>query len=192
MQTNIEITVDEATPALAALVALGEDLTPVMRGMAGVMHDSVEENFRAQGRPAWTPLAPSTLRKRRQSGSSAKILQRTGRLASITPSSGRDYAAVGTNVVYGPIQHFGGTIQRAAFPQLGLRLRTTGSGALLRNARGGAIFASGKHKQARAVRATVGAHEIRIPARPFLVVPPVDMPKLLDVPANALKAAWRL
>ncbi len=80
------------------------------------MHDSVEENFRVEGRPAWTPLAPSTLRKRRQSGSNAKILQRTGRLAaSITPDSGRDYAVVGINVVYAPIQHFGGTIQRAAF-----------------------------------------------------------------------------
>jgi phage virion morphogenesis protein len=191
MDVKIEITRDEATVALAALVALGEDLTPVMRGLAGVMHDSVEENFRAEGRPRWTPLAPSTLRKRRKSGRGTKILQDTGRLAgSIAFDWGRDFAVVGTNVVYGPIQHFGGSIARAAYSPLGLRLRTDRSGALVRNARGGAIFASASHKQARSVRAEVGAHSIRIPARPFLVVPDADMPKLLAIPAEALKAAW--
>lgn len=190
MDVKIEITRDEVTVALAALVGLGEDLTPVMRGLAGVMHDSVEENFRAEGRPRWPPLAPSTLRKRRKSGRGTKILQDTGHLAgSIAFDWGRDFAVVGTNVVYGPIQHFGGTIARDASAR-DLRLRTDRSGALVRNARGGAIFASASHKQARSVRAEVGAHSIRIPARPFLVVPDADMPKLLAIPAEALKAAW--
>lgn len=191
MQIKVEVVNDEASGALARLSALGADLTPVMRGMAEAMHASVIENFRAQGRPPWAPLAPSTLRKRRQSGQAARILVMTARLRnSITSAYGRDYAAVGTNVVYGPIQHFGGTVNRAARSVLSLRLRTDTKGGLMRNARGGAIFA-GRKDRARAQRATVGAHTITIPARPFLVIPPTDMPKLAAVPLAALKAAWR-
>ncbi|MCC6195709.1 MAG: phage virion morphogenesis protein [Burkholderiales bacterium] len=161
-RTEIKIEVDaaQAQAALRRLLEAGEDLTPIMADIAGTMQREVEENFRAQGRPAWTPLAPSTLRRRRQSGADAKILQHTGQLAaSITPSSGRDFAQVATNKIYGPIQHFGGTIRRAPRPS--------------RSKRGG----------------TTKGGEIRIPARPFMVLSEAGLEKIRLAPTRVLQSA---
>jgi phage virion morphogenesis protein len=149
----VHIEVDDAAvrSALARLVALGQDLRPVMQKIAGVMHDAVEENFAQQGRPRWPDLRPSTLRRRRDRGKSAKILQDSGRLAgSIRPDHGPDYAQVSTNVEYARIQHFGGTIERAPH-SIRLRHRTDAKGNLLRQGKNGRllIFAKDEHKRAR-------------------------------------------
>lgn len=87
---------------LRKLTRVMSDLTPIMRGIAGIMHSAVEENFEQEGRPPWPP----SRRALRQGG---KTLQDTGRLAaSITSSYTRDSAIVGTNVKYGAIHQFGG------------------------------------------------------------------------------------
>ena len=90
-------------------------LTPVMRQIAGIMHDSVEQNFEDEGRPGkWKALAEITIEKRREKGHwPGKILQVKGQLAaSISTSYGRDFAAVGTNKVYAAIHQFGGDAGR--------------------------------------------------------------------------------
>jgi phage virion morphogenesis protein len=112
----IEIKVDdkEAKKALAALMQRGGDLAPVTRVIAGIMHDEVEQNFEEEGRPKWKALSGSTIKQREQKGHwPGKMLQDEGRLAgSIEAGSDDSSAWVGTNLVYAPIQHFGGNAGR--------------------------------------------------------------------------------
>lgn len=101
----IEIKVENAA-AVAALSRLADAVqkrAPLMRSLAGIMADAVEENFAQEGRPQWLGIQPNP---RRAGG---KILQDTGRLAaSIVSSSDNDGAVVGTNVKYAAIHQFGG------------------------------------------------------------------------------------
>ena len=79
----------------------GQNLSPVMRVIAGIMRAEVKENFEAEGRPKWKQSA----RAKKEGG---KTLQRSGRLAkSITSRSDSDSAIVGTNVVYAAAHQFG-------------------------------------------------------------------------------------
>lgn len=101
----IDIKIDRSS-VMQTLERLEQAVThraPVMRAIAEVMADAVEENFAREGRPAWQGLKPNP---RRDGG---KILQDSGRLAaSIVPSSDNNNAAVGTNVKYAAIHQFGG------------------------------------------------------------------------------------
>lgn len=143
---------------------------PLMRAIAGLFADETEINFASQGRPAWLGLRPATLKRR---GADAKILQDTGRLAaSVSTQYGTDFARVGSNAVYAAIHQFGGTIDKAAFSSWGA-LRTDRHGNLLRQGTEGrgknlAVFAKGSHKRVKAIRYTVAAHQIKIPARPYM------------------------
>lgn len=99
---EIKIAEDTITAALKAIQSRLSDMTPIMRQIAGIMHDAVEENFSQQGRPKWKPSGRSL----REGG---MTLQDTGRLAaSITSRSTGNQAIVGTNVVYAAIHQFGG------------------------------------------------------------------------------------
>lgn len=81
----------------------GQDMSPVMSGIALELERQTEKNFEAEGRPKWLGIQP---RKGREGG---KILQDTGQLAaSITSSSDAASATVGTNKVYAAIQQRGG------------------------------------------------------------------------------------
>lgn len=102
MQIKIELKDDQITRLFSSLQKKLGNLTPVMKQIAGIMHDAVEENFEQQGRPRWKP----SKRARREGG---KTLQDTGRLAaSIKPKHTANSAVVGTNVVYAAIHQFGG------------------------------------------------------------------------------------
>lgn len=100
----------EVQKALSNLAGKGKNMRPAMRNVAGIMHDAVEENFEAQGRPRWKPLKPPTIKQREKKGYwPGKILQRRGELAtSITEKINDHSAAVGTNKKYAAIQHLGG------------------------------------------------------------------------------------
>jgi phage virion morphogenesis protein len=99
---EIKIEKDTITSALQAINSRLSDMTPIMRQIAGIMQDAVEENFAQQGRPRWKPSA-------RASREGGMTLQDTGRLAaSITSRSTGNQAVVGTNVVYAAIHQFGG------------------------------------------------------------------------------------
>ncbi|WP_448761746.1 phage virion morphogenesis protein [Acinetobacter tandoii] len=77
------------------------DTTPLMRSLSLALLNVTEENFAAQGRPAW-----AALKHPREGG---QILQKTGQLAaSVTPFHGVDHAGVGSNKVYAAIHQFGG------------------------------------------------------------------------------------
>ncbi|MCM8595367.1 phage virion morphogenesis protein, partial [Accumulibacter sp.] len=110
----IEIKVDTTavTQALERLARSAADTSPVMRAIAGVMHDAVMENFQQGGRPAWVPLKPATLAQKRKLGYGDKPLIRRGGgqslYSSITSRSDQNSAVVGTDVVYAAIHQFGG------------------------------------------------------------------------------------
>lgn len=161
--------------SLGRFEAAGADLSPLMRIFAGMLADTVEENFAQQGRPKWTALSARTIRERQKKGYwPGKILQRRGELArSVHQGSNRNSAWVATNLRYAKIHHYGGEIQRAPFGGA-VRLRTDRSGNLLRQGPRGtlAIFAKDRHKRARSVRFETGPFTIRIPARPYFLVPP--------------------
>ncbi|MDI1471912.1 Phage capsid and scaffold [Thermodesulfovibrio sp. N1] len=111
---KIEIDDRQFREAIQKLIQRGIDRRPLMRNIAMIMHNAVEENFAQQGRPSWRPLSPKTIKARQQKGYwPGSILQMRGRLASsITAQSDNDKAMVGTNVVYAAIHQFGGRAGR--------------------------------------------------------------------------------
>lgn len=91
----------EVQTTLRKLLARSRNPDPAMAGISMRMLGAVEDNFRAEGRPKWKALKPSTLAARAAAGKSGKMLQRTSHLArSITPFHSRVMAGVGTNVPY--------------------------------------------------------------------------------------------
>lgn len=99
---ELKINDRQVTATLKRMLARSQDTEPAMAGISARMLAAVEDNFRAEGRPAkWKSLRPSTIAARAAAGKSGKILQRTGHLArSITPFHSRTVAGVGTNVPY--------------------------------------------------------------------------------------------
>ena len=117
MTDPIKIKVDneEILKALKRLSEKTQNLRPVMRNIAGIMMDSVEENFAQQGRPKWKDLAEVTKKQRRKEGKwPGMILQKSqgGLVDSISSDYGDDYAIVGTNKKYAAIHQFGGPAGR--------------------------------------------------------------------------------
>lgn len=117
MPEPIEIKVNdkEIQQLLKNLISKTENLRPLMKNIAGIMMDSVEENFEKEGRPdKWASLAKSTIKQRTKKGNwPGRILQVRGELAaSITSKYDEDSAVVGTNKVYAAIHQFGGEAGR--------------------------------------------------------------------------------
>lgn len=76
MDKPIEITIEnkEFQKSLEKLASKAENLQTLMRNIAGIMMDSVEENFDKEGRPdKWIPLAKSTIKQRTKSYWHGKI-----------------------------------------------------------------------------------------------------------------------
>jgi len=117
MLDPIEIKVDdkEIQQVLRNLISKTENLRPLMKNIAGIMMDSVEENFEQEGRPdKWEKLSPVTKKQRSKKGYwPGRILQMQGNLAaSITSKYDENSAVVGTNKVYAAIHQFGGEAGR--------------------------------------------------------------------------------
>lgn len=108
---EIKINDKEIQQLLKKLAAKTQNLRPLMKNIAGIMMDSVEENFEKEGRPEkWTLLAKVTIKQRTKKGYwPGKILQMRGDLASsITSKYNDNSAVVGTNKIYAAIHQFGG------------------------------------------------------------------------------------
>lgn len=116
MSEFIEVKIDDKQlqQALKRFADKTSDLTPLMQNIAGIMEDSVEENFEQEGRPKWQKLSPVTVKQRRKKGYwPGRILQIRGELASsITSDYDSNSAIVGTNKKYAAIHQFGGDARR--------------------------------------------------------------------------------
>ena len=114
MADNIEIRIDNKAveEALLKVASKCEDMKPLMKNIAGIMADAVEENFKQEGRPdKWKELAESTIKKRKRKGHwPDKILQVEGQLAtSITTQYDNESAIIGSNLEYAAIHQLGGS-----------------------------------------------------------------------------------
>lgn len=113
MSDNIEIRIDNKAveEALLKVASKCEDLRPLMKNIAGIMADAVEENFEQEGRPdKWQELAESTIKHRKKTKHwPGKILQVEGQLAtSITTQYDSESAVIGSNLAYAAIHQLGG------------------------------------------------------------------------------------
>jgi phage virion morphogenesis protein len=113
MPDNIEIRIDNKAveETLLKVASKCEDLKPLMKNIAGIMADAVEENFEQEGRPdKWQELAESTIKKRKKTKHwPGRILQVEGQLAtSITTQYDNESAVIGSNLEYAAIHQLGG------------------------------------------------------------------------------------
>lgn len=113
MADNIEIRIDNKAveEALLKVASKCEDMKPLMKNIAGIMADAVEENFEQEGRPdKWQELAESTIKHRKKTKHwPGKILQVEGQLAtSITTQYDNESAVIGSNLAYAAIHQLGG------------------------------------------------------------------------------------
>lgn len=173
----IKITDKRLRTFLDERVAKLRNTLGLMREIAGIMLDEVEENFAQQGRPGWKDLKPSTKKKRGKTGHwPGPILQVSGVLASsISPRITETSAAVGTNLSYAAAQQFGATIIQ--YPRSSLfRQNRHEKGPKAGRFRPGHdnTVVGGKGKS------TFGQRVIKIPARPFLKVTQEGLKKIKD------------
>lgn len=188
---RVEIDDRQVQEKLKKLAKKVSDLTPFFREAAGILAEAVDVNFEGEGRPErWRPLASATIKARSRKGHwPGPILNVSGSrglVGSITRHYDAHSAIVGTNKVYGPIHQFGGEIQVGARTQ-NIHLRTEHFDARSgRWAEGGKEGARQRTRFARSLNAThgmkvdVGAHTVKIPARPFLALDDDDRQELLD------------
>lgn len=179
----------ELLQMLQAMHRRAQDPTPILEEIGNLMAASVDRNFSSEGRPSWTELMPSTVRKKAKAGKSRKLMWSGNLARSITFGATANPSALtiadgavilGTNVRYARIQNEGGYIQRTSGS---LRFRTDAKGNLLNQSQVGIgpktkgasnlrVFASKSHKRAVEHAFTHGPFAIGIPARPFLVFQP--------------------
>ncbi len=160
----IEIQYDDrdVLDALQDLSRRMDDMTPVMRDIAGVMAGATERAFENETDPAtglaWHPLMASTVKMR--GGDAHPLLKRSGQLAgSIVTAHGADFAQIGSNKDYAGTHQFGA---------------------------GRGEFGEGRYKTRN------GTFPIPwgdIPARPFLGLGEDDQDEILDIVRSYL-APW--
>jgi len=96
--TAIDADFGELAGVIATFEKKGKNLGRMMPVVAEALKSAVDDVYEAEG-PGWTPLAESTIEKRR--GTSSKILQDTGVMASSTMTRyGQDYAEAWAHVGY--------------------------------------------------------------------------------------------
>jgi len=173
---KVKIDDKELKVLLADLRGKMADMSPVMKVIAGIMHQSVEEGFEKEG-PGWVPLKASTIRQRARKGRwPGKMLQASGQLvSSISDKYTSNSAMVGTNKIYAAIQQLGGEVSHPGRERV-LHFKT-----YKRGANAGKTRFSKKGKATYGMKASVGPYKIRIPARPYL--------KLSDPALNDIRTA---
>jgi len=176
----------EVAAALNKLTGKVANLSPVMRIIGEYMVRSTEDRFYSEGPApdgmAWPPLAASTRRRKKH----PKILTESGDLRVMHPQLlGTHGVAIGpsSRIHYAAIHQLGGTIHRGA-GTVQVRHRTDAKGNLLRTelfGGKGLVFAKASHKRALSRQFSTAAHDIRIPARPYLGVSAADSTAIVGI-----------
>ena len=105
IRIEVNIDDDQLMDSLAALARQGEDATPIMRGLAGVMRSAAQDAFDMECDPvtgaAWPPLNEAYKKQRYADRYTGKMLNRTGDMRrSLSVRYGKDFALVGVNAPY--------------------------------------------------------------------------------------------
>jgi len=162
--TGITMKLTDTEPALEEVAGYklrASDATPMFANIGLAMVTSIQHRFETGIAPDGSPWPPS-LRVLARGG---KTLIESGRLfRSITFQASRSSVDIGSNVVYAAIHQFGGVIERAARETV-LHFKTS---------KNGRRRFSKASKADSAQKATIGAHSIRVPARPFIGLDDAD------------------
>lgn len=131
---------------------------------------SIQRNFDAKGRPAWTPPAPHNL-----------VIRGALRNVRAVEFDGGIYLTVDARSrAYARIQNEGGVIN---MPARKIKFRKI----KISDKKYRTVFASSKHKRITKVT-EARAYKIKIPARPFLRIPQEDYAGII----NAIKEGIKL
>lgn len=155
------IRIDGLDSALRKVEGLSDAITN-QRGMWQSVGAQVEQSIKRRFETGTGPgdkVWPKSLRALVQNG---QTLVNTGLLSETITSNASDTGVeIGTNVLYAAIHQFGGTIHQGARRQKLQFLAHARTGKILKGFR--------TERQSNfMMMADVGAHDIRIPARPFL------------------------
>jgi phage gpG-like protein len=168
---GIGIRIEEnATPTLREMARRMRDFTPILPQMVNLGVNAITENFRAEGRPTkWRPLM--RVPKSRAGG---KILTHTGHLEISVHKSSRPISKTAFEI--------GSILNYAAAHQLGVN-KTVQVQAHTRRI----TSAFGRRLNAP-TDAQVGAfsRRMRLPARPFLILPKDDLDEMAATAAEYL------
>mgnify|MGYP000007448031 FL=1 len=160
---EIKVDTDQLERSLTQLSQRLVHRRPLMKKLAAVMHNAVDENFEAEGRPKWLGI------KHRQ----GRVLRDSGALQnSISERSDDDTAIVGTNLPYAAIHQFGGEIKRAARSQQ----------AYFHQKKDGSVgnrFVK-KSRSNFSQWVTIGSGVVNMPARPYLSLTNEDEAEIVD------------
>ena len=125
MGVALSMTLDQAAgkTGLERLLGRLEERSPLMARLAGYLEASTRQRWATQSGPGGHPWKPS-IRARLTGGLTLKL---SGQLLdSITSAHTDETAEVGTNKIYGPMMHFGGTVTAKAGPSLRFRIPGVG------------------------------------------------------------------
>ena len=176
--THLTATVEDQTvrAKLAELAQTGaQDLLP---RLGEYLASATKDRFATQTGPdgtAWQALKPADAKRKKYTADKVLTLRGYLRGGIHYQLDGPDAVLVGSNSKYAAIHQFGGTIEQPA-RQATVRYRSVA---------GRILFAGKKHKRATEKNVTIGAHQVKIPARPFLGISDAD-----DVRINAILREW--
>ena len=165
---KIEVHDQAVRAALGALQARVSNLRPLLGDIGEAIIQRAKARFDSSRAPDGSTWAP-----KQQADGRKTLVGPSGDLRRQIVSRATGQAVlVQATAKYAAIHQFGGSIERAAKP-ITVRHRTDAKGNLLRSAimsGKGLIFAKASHKRALARTFDGKAHQIKIPARPFLPV----------------------
>lgn len=151
-----------------------DDLHDVLNEMGEVLVPSTQARMVRGVAPDgsdWTPLAPSTLLRKKGPGI---LRERLTLMGSIHHQVEGDELHVGTGLVYAAVHQFGGKVAHKA------RQGTVYFHQDRRTGEVGNRFVA-RRKANFAQDVTVKAHDVKIPARPYLGLSPEDEGQLLAI-----------
>ena len=155
--------------------ALGKMKVNMLKALEIEAKKSIAMNFNAGGRPKWEPSI------KRGKAKGTKTLRISGNMSKT--SAVRDEASSSITFypnplarAYSRIHHEGGTINHP-----GRKLK------FVKNKSGRTVFGKDKRKRGVVKEVQGKSYTIRMPARPWLVIPPEDYPRILSSLARAAK-----
>jgi phage gpG-like protein len=149
---------------------------PLKRAVQQVIIPSIQQNFEEEGRPPWDPYSASTLDIRERLGDPVnKLLNKTGDLQNVMQRYNlwtvNNNAAILLDIPlwYGKLHQEGHGKSMAA------AIKRTGSAA------GAFNQINSQIKSAIKTGTTIRGTDMNIPARPFVMIQPEDVPKIQEV-----------
>jgi phage gpG-like protein len=161
---------------LAQAIKTLNNVRPLLRRLGARLKKSTEDNFTSEGRPAWKPLARTTLMIRRLKKCEGPILRRKGRLArSVRTVITNESVSLTTNLKYAALQQFGGTVNHPG----GTRYHFYGDSKIR--------FVNNKRKGY--LGGITRPHRITVPARPFLSTTQEDVDDMAEITKEFITGA---